>query len=124
MSKNKIQSSIPKSSLSSTNGQPIVHKKVRLEGPRTHLVAFALSILLTAFAFLAVSYAIAEDAHVERWFVILLILFLALFQAVVQLAFWMHMKDKGHGIPILGIVMGFFVALTCVVAGTLWSWLY
>lgn len=104
--------------------QSVVVSKRRQEGPKIHLIAYASSMLLTAFAFLAVSYAIADEIKVERWFVIGFIVFLAVFQAVLQLAVWMHMKDKGHRFPIVGIAMGFFVAITCVLAGVLWSWLY
>jgi len=99
-----------------------VRKKHRHEGPRNHLLAFALSIMLTAFAFLAVAYSLVEDTHVEHWWVHWFIIALAIFQAVVQLAFWMHMKDKGHEWPIFGIAFGFFVALTAAAAGLLWSW--
>lgn len=98
-------------------------RKVRHEGPRNHLLAFALSILLTGVAFLAVAYSlVGEETHVEPWFVQIFIITLAIFQAVIQLGFWMHMKDKGHSFPILGIAFGFFVALTCAAAGLLWSW--
>ncbi|HZG55759.1 cytochrome C oxidase subunit IV family protein [Paenibacillus sp.] len=100
-----------------------VRRKHRHEGPKNHLLAFVLSILLTAFAFLAVAYALVyEKTHVEPWFVYFFIIGLAIFQAVVQLAYWMHMKDRGHGWPIFGIAFGFFVALTCAAAGLLWSW--
>ena len=98
-------------------------RKHRHEGPKNHLLAFALSILLTAFAFVAVAYSLVEEeTHVEHWFVYFFIIALAIFQAVVQLAFWMHMKDKGHSWPIFGIAFGFFVALTAAAAGLLWSW--
>jgi cytochrome c oxidase subunit 4 len=100
-----------------------VRKKRRHEGPKNHLLAFALSILLTGFAFLAVAYSlVSEETHVEPWFVLVFIISLAIFQAVVQLGYWMHMKDKGHGWPIFGLAFGFFVALTCAAAGLLWSW--
>lgn len=101
-----------------------VRKKHRHEGPKNHLLAFALSILLTGFAFVAVSYYIAESetAEIEAWWVTFFIISLAIFQAVIQLAYWMHMKDKGHSIPAFGIAFGFFVALTAVAAGLLWSW--
>jgi len=100
-----------------------VRRKARHEGPKNHLLAFALSILLTGFAFLAVAYSlVGEETHVEHWWVYVFIIALAIFQSVVQLAFWMHMKDKGHGWPIFGIAFGFFVALTAAAAGLLWSW--
>jgi cytochrome c oxidase subunit 4 len=99
-----------------------VRRKHRHEGPRNHILAFALSILLTGLAFVAVAYALVEDSHVEPWFVSFFIIGLAIFQAVIQLAFWMHLKDKGHNYATIGIATGFFVALTCVAAGVFWSW--
>ncbi|WP_274364396.1 cytochrome C oxidase subunit IV family protein [Paenibacillus thermotolerans] len=93
-------------------------RKHRHEGPRNHLLAFALSILLTAFAFIAVM-----NTEIEPWWVIVFILTLAIFQAVIQLAYWMHMKDRGHFLPIIGIAFGFIVALTAVASGLLMSWL-
>jgi cytochrome c oxidase subunit 4 len=111
------------------NEPPVMSGAVMARRPHAQsiklpMVAFVSSIMLTAFSFLAVAYAIASEAQVARWFVIAFILFLALFQAIIQLFVWMHLKDKGHGVPIFGIAMGFFVALTCVLAGTVWSWLY
>lgn len=92
--------------------------KHRHEGPRNHLLAFALSILLTAFAFVAVM-----NTEIEPWWVIVFITTLAIFQAVIQLAYWMHMKDRGHFFAIIGIAFGFIVALTCVASGIWMSWL-
>lgn len=107
----------------SSGEHAVVRRKHRHEGPKNHLLTFALSIMLTAFAFLAVAYSlVAEETHVESWFVVMFIIALAIFQAVIQLGFWMHMKDKGHSFPILGISFGFIVALTCVASGVLWSW--
>lgn len=99
-----------------------VKKKHRVEGPRNHFLTFALSIVLTGIAFLAVAYSVGEDTHVEPWFVQIFIVTLAIFQAVIQLGFWMHLKDKGHAFPIIGIAFGFIVALTAAAAGLLWSW--
>lgn len=105
-----------------SGGQSPVKRSQRHEGPKNHLLAFVLSILLTAFAFLAVAYALAEDVHMERWFVLTFIVLLALIQAVLQLTYWMHMKDKGHEFPRLFIAMGFGIALTAIAAGLFWSW--
>lgn len=93
-------------------------RKHRHEGPRNHLLTFALSILLTAFAFLAV-----VNFELEPWWVIVFIVTLAVFQAVIQLAFWMHMKDRGHFMPIVGIAFGVIIAFTCVASGIWMSWL-
>lgn len=86
------------------------------EGPKNHYLAFALSIVLTLLAFIAVM------ANLGRTFTIIFIVFLAIVQVVFQLAFWMHMKDKGHLYPIIGISFGAFIALTGVAAAVYWIW--
>ena len=86
------------------------------------MLAFALSIVLTALAFLAVAYTLEEGTHVQHWFVQMFIVFLAFFQAVIQLAFWMHMKDKGHGWPTVFIIMGVVVAFTAIASALFWVW--
>jgi cytochrome c oxidase subunit IV len=102
----------------SHGGQQAGARKHRHEGPRNHMLAFALSLILTALAFIAVA-----NFELEPWFVVAFISILALFQAVIQLAYWMHMKDRGHFFPIVGIAMGFVVALTAVASGVFMSWL-
>ncbi|RKN61397.1 cytochrome C oxidase subunit IV family protein [Paenibacillus ginsengarvi] len=86
------------------------------EGPKNHYLAFALSILLTVLAFVVVY------AEIGRTFTILFIVVLGIIQAVFQLAFWMHMKDRGHVYAITGIAFGFIIALTGVAAVVYWIW--
>lgn len=99
-----------------------VQGKYRHEGPKNHILTFALSIVLTILSFLAVAYSLSEDTQVEKWFVGIFIMALAVFQAVMQLAFWMHLKDKGHGISTLFIALGCIVALTCIISAIFWCW--
>lgn len=86
------------------------------EGPKNHYLSFALSIVLTILAFIVVY------AEIGKTFTILFILVLGLIQALFQLAFWMHMKDRGHTYAIIGIAFGFIIALTGVAAVTYWIW--
>jgi cytochrome c oxidase subunit 4 len=79
------------------------------EGPRNHFISFGISMILTLLAFAAV----ANDAF-GHTFKVGFIVILAFVQVFVQLAFWMHMKDRGHGFAIVGIATGFFVFLTCL----------
>jgi cytochrome c oxidase subunit 4 len=92
------------------------NRKRHHEGPRNHFLSFALSIILTILAFAAVM------ANLGRTFTIMFIVLLALIQVIFQLAFWMHMKDKGHFYATVGIVTGAFVALTAVAATVYWIW--
>ncbi len=84
-------------------------------GKRKHLVSFVLSVVLTVLAFVAVA---VEKAA----FVVPYILFLAIVQAVFQLFYWMHLSERGHRFPIIGIAAGAFVALTAVVTAIYWLW--
>lgn len=38
------------------------------------------------------------------------------------MGYWMHLKDKGHLMPILFMIGGFFVASTCIVMALFWVW--
>lgn len=86
------------------------------EGPKNHYLAFIFSIVLTILAFVVVI------AEMGRTFTILFILVLGIIQAVFQLAFWMHMKDRGHVYAITGISFGAIIALTGVAAVVYWIW--
>ncbi|WP_166242774.1 cytochrome C oxidase subunit IV family protein [Paenibacillus turpanensis] len=92
-------------------------RKHRHEGPRNHILSFVLSIVLTALAFLA-----AANTEFSKGFIYLFIMILAIVQVVIQLYFWMHMKDRGHQFPQLFLWAGAFVALTVVAAGVFWLW--
>lgn len=98
---------------SSTNGQ----RRHKVEGPRNHYITFVVSILLTMFAFAAVAFG-----DLDPRFVITFIVVLAAAQAIFQLAYWMHMKDRGHGLPIVFLIMGGFVGLFAVIAAEYWMW--
>jgi cytochrome c oxidase subunit 4 len=88
------------------------------EKPTKHFVTFAISIVLTIIAFLAVGL----EWITEPLPLIAFIVFLALIQAGYQLFVWMHLKDQGHRWPGLLLFTGVFVAITAVVGLMLWSW--
>lgn len=89
----------------------------RLEGPRNHYLSYIISIVLTILAFAAVLYG-----GLDKSFLIIFLVSLGIAQALFQLAFWMHMKDKGHLFPIIGLLFGAFVALTAVIMAVYWVW--
>lgn len=89
----------------------------KLEGPRNHYLSYIVSIVLTILAFAAVLYG-----GLDRAFLIMFLVGLAVVQSIFQLAYWMHMKDKGHLFPIAGLIFGAFVALTAVAAAVYWVW--
>ena len=87
------------------------------EGPRNHLLAFAMSLVLTFLAFVAVANpnlsAITKNA---------LLVLMAIVQVIVQLFFWMHLKDRGHTFPIIFMAFGIFVMITLVITAVFWVW--
>ncbi|MEK4344586.1 cytochrome C oxidase subunit IV family protein [Paenibacillus sp. FSL P4-0184] len=89
----------------------------RHEGPQRHIVVFILSIVLTLIAFAAVA-----AGGVNATFAVILLLVMAVIQVIVQMGFWMHLKDKGHLIPIIFMLGGFFTAGTCIVMSLYWVW--
>lgn len=93
------------------------NERHRLEGPRNHYLSYIVSIVLTMLAFAIVLYG-----GLDRAFIILFLVGLGIVQVLFQLAYWMHMKERGHFFPIMGLAFGAFVALTAVAAGVYWLW--
>ncbi|MFC4776301.1 cytochrome C oxidase subunit IV family protein [Paenibacillus sp. GCM10023252] len=92
-------------------------KRHKVEGPQKHIIAFIFSILLTLVAFATVA-----AGEVNETFIYILIVGMAILQVFIQMSFWMHMKDRGHLFPIVGILFGVFVVLTMVVMALYWTW--
>jgi cytochrome c oxidase subunit IV len=88
----------------------------RHEGPRNHYLSYIISIVLTMLAFAVVMYG-----GLDRSFIIIFLMGLAVIQVIFQLAYWMHMKEKGHLFPIVGLLFGTIIALTAVAAGVYWT---
>ena len=86
------------------------------EGPKNHYLSFLLSVLLTVLAFIVV------NANMGETFTVMFIVLLAVIQVLFQLAFWMHLKDRGHLFPIIGISLGAIVMITAVAAVVFWLW--
>jgi cytochrome c oxidase subunit 4 len=102
------------SSQQHTSSAGIRHK---LEGPKNHYLSYIVSILLTMLAFAAVLYG-----GLDRAFLVMFLISLGLIQSIFQLTYWMHMKERGHLLPIIGLAMGGFVALSAAVTAIYWVW--
>lgn len=76
---------------------------------RYHFVSFAMMVLLTILAFIAVA-----SESVSGNFATLFILILACIQVAFQLYYFMHLKDKGHSMPAGFIASGVVVAILTV----------
>lgn len=100
-----------------SNGGSAVKHRHRHEGPQKHVIAFIFSIILTLIAFATVA-----AGGVNTAFTVLLLLVMAVLQVLVQLGYWMHLKDKGHMIPIVFMAGGFFVAGLAIIAALYWMW--
>lgn len=93
------------------------NRRHRVEGPKNHYITYIVSIVLTMIAFAAVIYGGLSQAFLYAFLVIM-----ALVQCVFQLAVWMHMKERNHAYPIIGIMFGFVVAICVVVSAIFWMW--
>lgn len=89
----------------------------KLEGPQKHVIAFILSLVLTIIAFAAVA-----AGEINPTFVYIILVVMAIIQVFLQLAFWMHLKDKGHLFPIIAICAGVVFVIAMVIMALYWIW--
>jgi len=92
-------------------------RRHKVEGPKKNIIAFIFSILLTLIAF-----ATVMSGEINKDFTYIILVAAACLQVFVQLAFWMHMKDRGHTFAIIGILGGVFVMFLCVIMAVYWVW--
>ena len=92
-------------------------KRHKHEGPKKHVISFIFSLVLTLLAF-----ATVMSGEVNTDFIYILLIAMAVGQVAIQMAFWMHMKDRGHLYPIIGIVSGVVVVFTMVIMAVYWVW--
>ncbi|SDI65624.1 cytochrome C oxidase subunit IV family protein [Natribacillus halophilus] len=78
---------------------------------RIQIIAFAFMIGITILAFLAVG-----SEQLPGVFTIPFILFLAFVQLILQLYYFMHLKDKDHGWPNSFMISGLVLAAPMVVS--------
>lgn len=101
-----------------TTSAPRQVKRGRVhEGPRNHVITFALSMVLTALAFFAVM-----NPNLSNTFKYSFIVILAAIQVILQLAFWMHMKDRGHFFARVFLAMGVIVGILLPITAIYWTW--
>jgi Heme/copper-type cytochrome/quinol oxidase, subunit 4 len=92
-------------------------KRVKHEGPKKHIIAYIFSLVLTILAFAVV---ISGDVNID--FVYIMLVLMAGVQVFIQMAFWMHMKDRGHLFPIVGILSGVVIVFTMIIMAVYWAW--
>ncbi|MDR6226044.1 cytochrome C oxidase subunit IV family protein [Desmospora profundinema] len=76
-----------------------------------YVLSFLWMILLTGIAF----FLVVTEWLSQEW-TITVILLLAVWQVVLQLASFMHLREKGNGVTVLFIAMGGIVSATVIVA--------
>ncbi len=80
------------------------------------VISFALMILFTLVAFGMVIF------DVNSYFIIPTLLLLAVVQVVFQLYYFMHLKNKGHDMPMLMIYGGIAVGTLTIITFTSIIW--
>ncbi|MGD8189724.1 cytochrome C oxidase subunit IV family protein [Brevibacillus ginsengisoli] len=101
--------------MSAEQQQPAKPRYKHNEGVSHHIVTFILSLVLTALAFFAVLFT-------DKKFAVPFMVGLAIIQVLFQLFYWMHLNQKGHRGPMIGIATGAFVTLTAIVMALYWVW--
>ena len=86
------------------------------ESMRSQVMMFSLMIFLTLVSFTTVMAYNAEVIGFSRYFIMPTLMLLAAVQVGLQLYYFMHMKEKGHGTPAMfiysGALLAFLVVLT------------
>jgi len=91
-------------------------KRHRVEGPQKHILVFILSLALTIIAFAAVASGISAA------FTYAILVSMAIIQVFIQLAFWMHLKDKGHQFPKIFMIAGAVLVFAMTIMALYWVW--
>ncbi|GAC41028.1 cytochrome C oxidase subunit IV family protein [Paenibacillus popilliae] len=94
------------------------NRRHKHEGKQKHIIAFIFSLVLTLIAFVMV----ASAGVVNKTFTYILLLVMAVQQVIIQMAYWMHMKDKGHMLPIVFMIGGAFIAFLAIIMAVYWVW--
>ena len=83
---------------------------------RSQVIMFSLMIFLTLTSFTIVLASNAEVIGFSKYYVIPVIMLFAAVQVGLQLYYFMHMQEKGHGTPAMfmysGALLAFLVVLT------------
>ncbi len=96
----------------------VLGKKRAKESMRAQVMMFSLMIFMTLISFTMVLAYQAQVSGFSSYFVLPTLLLFAAVQVGLQLYYFMHMNEKGHGIPQMfmftGALLAFPVVLTFV----------
>ncbi|MEH6944984.1 cytochrome c oxidase subunit IVB [Bacillus sp. JJ722] len=93
-------------------------RKKNAEDMRHQVISFSLMIFLTLLSFAAVGF----DSF-SKWFIIPVIVLLAVVQVVFQLYYFMHMSNKGHSLPAMFLYSGLLVGAVTILAFVTIVWI-
>lgn len=93
-------------------------RKKNAEDMKHQVISFSLMIFLTLLAFAAVGF----DSF-SKWFIIPIIVLLAVVQVIFQLYYFMHMSNKGHSMPALFLYSGLTVGAVTILAFATIVWI-
>ncbi|WP_368654705.1 cytochrome c oxidase subunit IVB [Ornithinibacillus sp. 4-3] len=100
-----------------TNQTDSFKKQQNKEEMKRMVISFALMILLTVIAF-----AVVAAGGIPSMFIVPVLLIMAAIQVAFQLYYFMHMKDKGHGMPATLMYGGIWAALLTLGGLLIISW--
>jgi cytochrome c oxidase subunit 4 len=93
-------------------------KRRARQSMRNQIMMFSLMIFLTIMSFSMVMAYQADVIGFSKYLIIPTLMLFAAVQVGLQLYYFMHMNEKGHGIPQMfmytGAIFGFVVVLTLV----------
>lgn len=92
-------------------------RKRNADEMKHQVITFVMMIFFTLIAFAMVGF------EFNKWFVKPLILLLAVVQVIFQLYYFMHMKNKGHGLLSLFLYFGLTVGILAVLTFLTIVWL-
>ena|SRR5690625_905882 len=92
-------------------------KQQNKEEMKKQLISFGLMIFLTL-----ISFGLVASGHLDSSFAIPILLIMALVQVGFQFYYFMHLKDKGHGMPATLIYGGVWAALLTLAGLGVISW--
>ncbi|WEG11704.1 cytochrome C oxidase subunit IV family protein [Pullulanibacillus sp. KACC 23026] len=102
-----------------TTFKAMIEREQKKRDLQYYWVTFVSMIIFTVLAFLAVYFRKNIDNHLIAFFIVTL----AVIQVAFQLFYFMHLKDKNHGIPSLFIFSGALVVFITVISFVTMIWI-
>lgn len=92
------------------------------QGMRSQVIMFSLMIFLTLLSFSIVIATTGGIVDFSKYYAIPVILLFAAVQVGLQLFYFMHMNEKGHGIPQMFMFVGALMAFVFILGIITISW--